>query len=323
MIKRHFRPKGLTLVLCLLVAGCAHNRYATQIDATRPLELTDTPFFPQEDYQCGPAALATVLSASGLAVSPDELRAQVYLPGRRGSLQIELLAASRRHGRLPYVLDPEWPSIQRELQAGRSVLVLQNLGLSWSPVWHYAVVVGYDPVHQDVILRSGTEARQIINIDRFMRSWARASYWAMVVLAPGQEPVRIDKDRYLHAVAALEASGQPTAAEQFYQAALVHWPGDPLALFGLANIALAQKRWAAAEVRYRELLSIEPDHVAARNNLAYLLMKRGCRSAALAEIQTAMTASGVDDPLKGILEETYRDILSEAFGPVSSGCPGL
>jgi tetratricopeptide (TPR) repeat protein len=309
------------LIPWLLAAGCAHNRYATQIDATRPLELADTPFFPQEDYQCGPAALATVLSASGLTVSPDELRAQVYLPGRRGSLQIELLAASRRHGRLPYVLDPEWPAIQRELQAGRPVLVLQNLGLTWYPVWHYAVVIGFDPVHQDVILRSGIEARRIIDINRFMRSWAQASNWAVVVLAPGQEPVQIDKDRYLHAVAALEAGGQLAAAERFYQAALAHWPSDPLALFGLANIAVAQKRWAGAEVHYRELLSIEPDHVAARNNLAYLLMQRGCRGAALAEIKTAMTASGADHPLKGTLEETYRDIRSEAFGPESSGCP--
>jgi tetratricopeptide (TPR) repeat protein len=321
MIKRLIRPLGLMLVLCLLAAGCAHNRYDAHIDATRPLELTDTPFFPQEDYQCGPAALATVLSASGLTVSPDELRDQVYLPGRRGSLQIELLAASRRHGRLPYLLDPEWPAIQRELLAGRPVLVLQNLGLPWFPVWHYAVVIGYDPAHHDVILRSGTETRRIVDINRFMRSWAQASYWALVVLAPGQEPVQIDKERYLHAVAALEASGQIAAAERFYQAALVSWPSDPLALFGLANIAVAEKRWAAAEVRYRELLSIAPDHVAARNNLAYLLMKRGCRRAALAGIDAAMTASGLDHPLRSTLEETRRDILSEAFGPVSSGCP--
>ena len=42
------------------------------------LELRDTPFFPQEEYQCGPAALATVLAASGVAVSPDDLTGKVY-----------------------------------------------------------------------------------------------------------------------------------------------------------------------------------------------------------------------------------------------------
>ncbi len=309
------------VVLCLLAAGCAHNRYTAHIEATHPLELADTPFFPQEDYQCGPAALATVLSASGLDVSPDELRNQVYLPERHGSLQVELLAASRRQGRLPYLLDPEWLAIQRELEAGRPVLVLQNLGLSWYPIWHYAVVIGFDPLRHDVILRSGIKARRIVGINRFMRSWAQASHWAIVILAPAQAPVQIDKDRYLQAVAALEATGQLAAAERFYKAALLYWPDDPLTLFGLANIAVAQEHWSVAEARYRDLLVVKLDHVAARNNLAYLLMKRGCRHAALAEIDTTMSTLGEDHPLRATLEETRREILGEEFGPVSSGCP--
>jgi len=311
----------LVVVLCLLAAGCTYHPYNVRIEANQSLELSDTPFYPQEDYQCGPAALATVLGASGLNVSSAELRDQVYLPGRRGSLQIELLAASRRNGRLPYQLDPEWLAIQREIQAGQPVLVLQNLGLSWYPVWHYAVVIGFDPVRRKVILRSGIEARRLMDINRFMSSWAQASYWAVVVLAPGHEPAQIDKDRYLQAMVALESSGQLASAEWFYQAALLHWPGNPLALFGLANIAVMQEHWPVAEAHYRELLVIEPDHVAARNNLAYLLLKRGCRRAALAEIDTAMTVSGNGHPLRATLEETRREILADVPGPKTTGCP--
>ncbi|MEO7385334.1 MAG: hypothetical protein ABIX37_00195, partial [Gammaproteobacteria bacterium] len=48
-------------------------------------ELTGVPFFPQTIHQCGPAALATVLGASGVIATPDELAPLVYLPGRRGS----------------------------------------------------------------------------------------------------------------------------------------------------------------------------------------------------------------------------------------------
>ena len=35
-------------------------------------------------------------------------------------------------------------SVLPEIAAGNPVLVLQNAGWSWLPVWHYAVVIGYD-----------------------------------------------------------------------------------------------------------------------------------------------------------------------------------
>ena len=65
------------------------------------VQLSSVPFYPQEAYQCGPAALAGVLGAAGVAATPSSLAPQVYLPGRQGSLQLELMAASRRAGRIP------------------------------------------------------------------------------------------------------------------------------------------------------------------------------------------------------------------------------
>ena len=62
------------------------------------VELAETPFFSQQRYQCGPAALATVLNAAGVKVTDEELVPEVYLPTREGSLQVEMLAATRRHG---------------------------------------------------------------------------------------------------------------------------------------------------------------------------------------------------------------------------------
>ena len=73
----------------------------SKADASRAVELSRTPFFPQTRYHCGPAALATVLDGSGVDVKPDQLSASVYLPGKKGSLQIEMVAATRRYGRLP------------------------------------------------------------------------------------------------------------------------------------------------------------------------------------------------------------------------------
>jgi hypothetical protein len=81
-----------------VLGGCASG--GPQLEAIDTLgypervELTDTPFFPQREYQCGPAALATVLAASEVSVTADALVPEVFLPGRQGSLQSELLAAT-------------------------------------------------------------------------------------------------------------------------------------------------------------------------------------------------------------------------------------
>ena len=102
------------------------------------------PFFPQTEYQCGPAALATVLAHAGANVDAEGLVREVYVEGLRGSLQPELLGATRRHGFIPYVLEREASALVAELAGNRPVLVLQNLGVDRVPVWHYAVVVGIE-----------------------------------------------------------------------------------------------------------------------------------------------------------------------------------
>ena len=184
------RSAGLVAALLFLTSGCATRQpglesYLQAAALPARLELRDTPFFAQQEYQCGPAALATVLAASDVRVSPDELTGKVYLPERQGSLQLELVAASRRYTRLPYLLDPRLPALLGELSAGRPVLVLQNLGLPFLPIWHYAVVIGFDGSRDQLILRSGDRRRFIMGTPEFMRTWRLADYWALVVLRPG------------------------------------------------------------------------------------------------------------------------------------------
>ncbi|HUW76512.1 MAG TPA: C39 family peptidase, partial [Gallionella sp.] len=73
----------------------------------RHTELTKVPYFAQDAYQCGPASLAMTLNAAGVAVTPETLKPELYLPDRHGSLQVEMLAAARRNGTIAYQLAPE------------------------------------------------------------------------------------------------------------------------------------------------------------------------------------------------------------------------
>lgn len=96
----------------------------------------------------------------GVDVTPDQLVASLYVPGRRGCLQAELLAATRRHGRVPCVLPPALNPLLEELRAGQPVLLLQNLAFDRWPIWHYSVLIGVNPEKQEFLLHSGTENRQ-------------------------------------------------------------------------------------------------------------------------------------------------------------------
>jgi len=272
------------------------------------VELEATPFFPQTEHQCGPAALATVLRGSGVDVTPGEIVAKVYLPDRQGSLQTELVAATRGYGRMPYLIAPDIPALLAEIKAGHPVLILQNLGLSFHPVWHYAVVIGYLPDDDALILRSGTTRRDVMSAARFLRTWRLAGYWGLIVLRPGELPARPTPAAYLKAAADLESIGQGQAAAQAYAAAVTRWPNDATAWLGLGNTQYQAGNQQAAERSYRRATEADPAYLAAWNNLAEVLAQRGCFHAALATLDGALGRPGGDASLRGLLELTRAEI---------------
>ena len=101
------------------------------------------------------------------------------------------------------------------------MLVLQNLGVSWAPRWHYAVVVGTDSDNKRIVLRSGTDARRIMRTGVFLRTWRRSDFWAVTTLKPGELPADPDRARYAEAVAGLEQTGHYLAAREAWLAGRV------------------------------------------------------------------------------------------------------
>ena len=98
--------RRLALLGVLLLAGCATAPPWPDRPASAPsgrVLLDQVPFYPQERYQCGPASLAMMLNSQGLRTDPDRLKALVYLPGRQGSLQVEMVAAARAHDMVVYL----------------------------------------------------------------------------------------------------------------------------------------------------------------------------------------------------------------------------
>jgi tetratricopeptide (TPR) repeat protein len=271
----------LSVVAVLLLAGgCTLLQPAPEPLTGAPVELDGTPFFPQRDFMCGPAALATVLGASGVDIHPDELIEQLYIPERRGTLQVELMAAARRQGRVAVPLPGKLPALVDQLEAGRPVLVLQNLALNLWPKWHYAVVVGYLPEQRQFVLRSGGERREITRHVRFDATWRRADRWALVLLDPAEEPGNLPPRAYLGAAADLENVGAHHLALAAFRTAAAAWPEEPNAWLGAANNLYYLQRHEDAAAAYRRVLADHPEHVVALHNLTLLLleMDRPCEA---------------------------------------------
>jgi tetratricopeptide (TPR) repeat protein len=271
----------------------------------RHAELTDVPYFAQDAYQCGPASLAMTLNAAGVAVTPETLKPELYLPDRHGSLQVEMLAAARRNGAVAYQLAPELSDVLREIAAGNPVVVLQNLALSWYPDWHYAVVIGYNINQAQIILHSGPEKRQVLPMRTFEYTWARSGYWAMVALPPGRIPVTAGANAYIAAASAFERINGSGQAQKAYVAALNRWPGNLSAQIGAGNAAYQLHDLARAEAAFRQAAHDHPDSVAAFNNLAQTLSDQARYQEALEAAQRAVSLGG---PLAETAQQTLADI---------------
>ncbi len=303
--------RWLVLGMLAFVSGCANDirNMLSDLEQQRgDVELIQTPFYPQVTDQCGPSALAAILNSSGVAVTPEVLKSRIYIPDRQGSLQIELLAATRGYGRMPYLIDTNISALLDEVRAGRPVLVLQNLGSNRAPVWHYAVVVGYLADERRFILRSGDQKRHVTSASRFARTWQRAGYWGVLSLQPGQMPASPDADKYVQSVAAVEAIGDIASAAAGYHAATERWPEHSLAWLGMGNAYYAQGNLDSAESAYKRILSMDSDHLIALNNLSQVQIDRGCFKDASATLDAALSAAKSDTTIYRTIQETRRQI---------------
>jgi len=289
------------LTILTLLSACAsapqtQRLFATPNNLPDKIELGQTPFFPQQRYQCGPAALATVLTHAGVNINASTLVDEIYLPSRLGSLQAEILASTRRHGRLPYRIAPDMHALLSEIAAGNPVLVLQNLGLNWVPRWHYAVAMGFDLNKREIILRSGTIARHITDMDTFELTWARGRYWGILTLPAETLPASTDAERYLRTVVALENT-QATKQRWpmihiAYRTALSRWPNNLIAQMGLGNSAYQLADLNTAAQAFRNAARDHPNAGVAYNNLAQVLLEQGKLDEAEKQAQHAVTLAG-------------------------------
>lgn len=239
----------------------------------------------------------------GVSVQPEQIAELVYVPGLKGSLQVEIVAAARQFDLLPVQIDGRLESLLREVAAGNPVFVLQNLGLEVYPVWHYEILIGYDFAAREMILRSGAQRRIGRDFRLFEKTWQRAGNWALVLSSPDSIPATASAEAYLDAVIGMEQVGRTGSAHSAYASARRRWPQNWLVHSGYANTAYALGEFARAETAYRRALSLAPGRAQIWNNLAYTLAQLGRHEASMDAIRRALEIDPDDQNLRDSFNE--------------------
>lgn len=298
--------------IVFLLASCASTPQTTHLldhppeDIRHRVELEDVAFFPQRTYQCGPAALATVLDYQGLKIIPDDLTDKVYIPQRKGSLQLEMIATARSYGLLGYKINPDLNTLLKEINHGNPVLVFQNLSLQYWPQWHYAVVVGYDLKKAEIILRSGDIRKHTISFATFERTWQRARYWAYVFVEPGEIPLTANPVNYTQTSHDLQLSGFNKKALKAFRQGAKRWPDNSIVLMALGNTEFTAGNYDNAYQAFNSELNQRATNAVAWNNLAYVLTSKNCKKQALEAINCAASLSADDKNIQQSIKEIQQ-----------------
>lgn len=312
MIASKFRFLIWIGLLCLGWIGCATAppkvELPASLDIPRKMELTEVPFHPQGEYQCGPASLAMTLEWSGIEITPDQLKPEVYTPSRQGSLPPDMIGAARRHGRVAYPVR-QIEDIFKEVAGGHPVIVLQRIRSFFQYNWHYAVVIGYDLDKREMILHSGEEVREVLTIDEFANTWQHWGHWALITLSPQRFPASVNEEIYLKAVMGLEQTERWSEARQAYTRASERWPHSETAWMGLGNSRYALGNLEGAEQAFRSAIETAPESSVAHNNLAHVLMEMGRQKEALEVIDQAIHLGG---PHAEVFQRTRTEIQERA-----------
>lgn len=233
--------KACVIAGFLLLAGCQGTPQADKLAQRSPAGLPSThhidnvPFYPQQQYYCGPTTLSEVFGYYGKDIDASDIAPNIFIPDKQGSLQLEMVTATRHYDFLPYTERGTLTQLMSLISDGIPVIVFQNLSISLLPQWHYAVVKGYDLEKQTLSLHTGVTADHEMSFALFEKTWARGNYWLLAPVPPQKTSEHMTVFTYVSAAYDLLKVGKDEQAMAYLTAATQQWPSYWVSYFLIAN----------------------------------------------------------------------------------------
>ena len=292
---------GIITGSLLLLQGCQNTPQTERLSGTilkniSPSKLIkDVPFYPQQTFFCGPTTLSEALNFYGHSTTPEAIAPNLFIPEREGSLQLEMISAARSYGQLPYSTNSDLETLFSLIDNNVPVIVFQNVATSWFPMWHYALVIGYDQTTQKIILHTGETQAHEMSYKLFERVWQRGNYWILALLGSEQNYSYLDSFIYTRAAQDMLTVGLTEPAIKHLIKATQTWPEKWLSYFLLGNhylnISDEAAKWFSRGFEYG---ADNPQYL---NNYGYALVQEGCISAAKKLIMAALDITPDDQNL--------------------------
>jgi ABC-type bacteriocin/lantibiotic exporter with double-glycine peptidase domain len=172
----------VAILSLLTLTFCASNGKLESNDA---VTIKGVPFFAQDAYQCGPAALATVLNywyqkdGQETRTKPDQIAAAIYSPTARGVLGIDLEVYAKKQGFNVRQYSGSIEDLKRQVDREMPAIIFVNYGFSAYEANHFMVVKGY--TNEGIIANSGKQEDQYLSDKGLDRIWKKNDYWILVV----------------------------------------------------------------------------------------------------------------------------------------------
>ncbi|MFT4937159.1 MAG: tetratricopeptide (TPR) repeat protein [Paraglaciecola sp.] len=282
--------------LFLLLAACqtppqtkallAENNFGN-----RQHTILNVPFYPQQAFFCGPTTLSEISNFYGGTDAPEDIAPATFIPDLEGTLQVEMIASARQNGLLAYAGRGSLSQLLGLAKDNIPVIVLQNNSISLFPMWHYAVVIGYDLAAESIILHTGETKAHRLKLATFERTWQRANYWFLAAIPGSVSSQHFDKFIYTKAAQDLLSTGQINSGLIAMQRASQEWTDYWLPYFLLGNHYLATSFKSAVnwyKKGYQLAQTGAQTQVSYLNNYAYALAKLGCKDKANSLIEQAL-----------------------------------
>lgn len=172
---------GTAVLLCFALSSCASSSAPVPVSfpAGSSRIIKSVPFFPQDQYQCGPAAMASVLNYRGVKTTPEEVAAAIYSKSARGTLNFDMVFYAEKKGLFARQYPGNLADLKYRINKSHPLIVMVDYGFLVYQKNHFMVVVGYDS--GNVVVHSGKDSFKRLPVDEFLKTWQKTNNWTLLI----------------------------------------------------------------------------------------------------------------------------------------------
>jgi ABC-type bacteriocin/lantibiotic exporter with double-glycine peptidase domain len=141
--------------------------------------ISNVPFYPSEDNQCGPTSMAMVLNFLGIKVTPAEISKAIYSKGAGGTSDFDMMLHAKKLGLKSENYKGSLLDLKSKIKRGIPLIVMVDEGFWFYKKYHYMVVFGFN--EKEIIVHSGKNEMQRIKIETFIKKWEKANFWTFLI----------------------------------------------------------------------------------------------------------------------------------------------